>query len=85
MNRLVNGVAALVFSTLVATVALAGESEGTIVEINVDNGTISLSDGAVYEIPVDFYVDDLEPGMKVRVMFDVEDGRKVLADLQIEQ
>lgn len=76
---------AFALSAFVATSALAGESEGQIVKIDNENATISLSDGQTYLVPVDFYVDDLEPGMNVRVVFDEEGGNKVLADLQIEE
>ncbi|MBA5776324.1 DUF1344 domain-containing protein [Stappia sp. F7233] len=76
---------ALALSAMIATSAIAGESEGHIVNIDNENATISLSDGQTYLIPVDFYVDDLQPGMKVRVVFDEEGGQKVLADLQIEE
>ena len=77
-------IAAFAFSAVVATYAFAGESEGQIVTIDVDNATISLTDGQTYSIPVDFYIDDLAPGMQVRVFFDEDGGQKILADLQIE-
>ncbi|WP_202396089.1 DUF1344 domain-containing protein [Stappia sediminis] len=77
--------AGLMLSALIATSALAGETEAEIVQIDTDKGVIVLSDGESYSIPVDFYVDDLEPGMKVFVIYDEEGGEKVLADLQVEE
>ncbi|ADZ71737.1 hypothetical protein SL003B_3315 [Polymorphum gilvum SL003B-26A1] len=76
--------AAVAFAGLAASAALADESEGKIVRIDPETATISLSDGNDYAFPLDFYIDDLQPGMTVRVFFDVENGKKVLYDLQVE-
>lgn len=63
--------------------AWAGEVEATIVEIKPDTGKLVLSDGTSYEIPVDFFVDDLKSGMRVLVFFDEGGNAKTLTDVQI--
>jgi hypothetical protein len=63
--------------------AWAGEVEATIVEIQPDTGKLVLSDGTSYEIPVDFFVDDLKSGMRVLVFFDEGGSAKTLTDVQI--
>ncbi|MBL6431376.1 MAG: DUF1344 domain-containing protein [Alphaproteobacteria bacterium] len=63
--------------------ALAGEVEATIVEIDPTNAEMQLSDGNRYEIPVDFFVDDLKPGLKVLAFFDENGEQKTLTDLQV--
>ncbi|MAA97941.1 MAG: hypothetical protein CMN87_06520 [Stappia sp.] len=65
--------------------ALAGEVEATIVEIRPDSSTLILSDGASYLIPVDFYVDDLKPGMKVLAFYDEDTDGRTLTDVQIQE
>ena len=65
--------------------ALAGEVEATIVEIRPDSSTLILSDGASYLIPVDFYVDDPKPGMKVLAFYDEDTDGRTLTDVQIQE
>lgn len=65
--------------------AFAGEVEATIVDINPDEAKLTLSDGNSYSIPVDFYIDDLKPGMAVLVFFEEDDNGKTLSDVQIQQ
>jgi hypothetical protein len=68
---------------MAASAALAGEVEATIVEIQPETGTLVLSDGSSYTIPVDFFVDDLKSGMRVLVFFDESGNGKTLTDVQI--
>ncbi|WP_417767503.1 DUF1344 domain-containing protein [Stappia sp.] len=75
------GIVAL--GALATGVALAGEVEATIVEIQPDTGKLVLSDGTSYEIPVDFFVDDLKSGMRVLVFFDEGGNARTLTDVQI--
>lgn len=85
MTRMMNRI--LATAALLATMisaALAGEVEATIVEIRPDSATLVLSDGASYLIPVDFYVDDLKPGMKVLVFYDEDKDGRTLTDVQIQ-
>ncbi|WP_306027174.1 DUF1344 domain-containing protein [Stappia sp. MMSF_3263] len=75
--------ATLALCMMTAGVAWAGEVEATIVEIQPDTGKLVLSDGTSYEIPVDFFVDDLKSGMRVLVFFDEGGSAKTLTDVQI--
>lgn len=74
--------AAALFGAMLST-SLAGEVEATIVEIRPDASTMVLSDGGAYLIPVDFYVDDLKPGMKVLVFYDEDQSGRTLTDVQV--
>jgi hypothetical protein len=73
----------LALAALATGAAWAGEVEATIVEIQPDTGKLVLSDGTSYEIPVDFFVDDLKSGMRVLVFFDEGGSAKTLTDVQI--
>ncbi|WP_439528222.1 DUF1344 domain-containing protein [Pannonibacter sp.] len=88
MKSILKGLAALGLATFLAAVQISGaaadEAEGKIAEINPETATITLTDGQVYQFPVDFYVDDLQPGQLVRVFYDVDGNRKMLYDLQIQ-
>ena len=66
MKRMLQMTLAAIMLTIAGTAAaLAGEVEATIVEIRPDASVMVLSDGQTYSIPVDFFVDDLKPGMIV--------------------
>jgi len=80
---LLPALAAVVASVLALGAALAGEVEATIVTVDVEASEIELSDGERYRYPVDFFVDDLQPGQAVLAFFDEENGDKVLVDLQV--
>jgi hypothetical protein len=75
--------ATLVVLGATLSAALAGETEATIVDIKPDTSSLVLSNGASYLIPVDFFIDDLKPGMKVLVFFDEDSGGRTLTDVQI--
>lgn len=84
MTRLIlQGIAAGLAVAVTVGTALAGEVEATIVEIDPTNAEMQLSDGNRYEIPVDFFVDDLKPGLKVLAFFDENGEQKTLTDLQV--
>jgi hypothetical protein len=84
MTRLIlRGIAAGLAVAMTVGTALAGEVEATIVEIDPTNAEMQLSDGNRYEIPVDFFVDDLKPGLKVLAFFDEDGEQKTLTDLQV--
>ncbi|WP_208979169.1 DUF1344 domain-containing protein [Stappia stellulata] len=84
MTRLVlQGIAAGLAIAMTLGTALAGEIEATIVEIDPANAKMELSDGNRYEIPVDFFVDDLKPGLKVLAFFDEDGNQKTLTDVQV--
>lgn len=84
MTRLIlQGIAAGLAVAMTLGTALAGEVEATIVEIDPTNAEMQLSDGNRYEIPVDFFVDDLKPGLKVLAFFDEDGDQKTLTDLQV--
>ncbi len=84
MTRLIlKGIAAGLAVAMTVGAALAGEVEATIVEIDPTNAEMQLSDGNRYEIPVDFFVDDLKPGLKVLAFFDENGEQKTLTDLQV--
>ncbi|MCA1244353.1 DUF1344 domain-containing protein [Stappia stellulata] len=84
MTRLIlQGIAAGLAVAMTVGAALAGEVEATIVEIDPTNAEMQLSDGNRYEIPVDFFVDDLKPGLKVLAFFDENGEQKTLTDLQV--
>ncbi|ALV25946.1 DUF1344 domain-containing protein [Pannonibacter sp. Q-1] len=84
MKHVRAGLIALGLFGLVSSAALADEATGEIAQINVDTATITMTDGTTYTFPVDFFVDDIKPGQKVRVFYDVEGGQRKLYDLQIE-
>lgn len=84
MKHVRAGLIALGLLGLVSTAAMADEATGEIAQVNVDAATITMTDGSTYTFPVDFFVDDIKPGQKVRVFYDVEDGKRKLYDLQIE-
>ncbi|MEH0073562.1 DUF1344 domain-containing protein [Pannonibacter sp. Pt2] len=84
MKRVRAGLIALGMMGLVSTAAMADEATGEIAQVNVDTATITMTDGTTYTFPVDFFVDDIKPGQKVRVFYDVEGGQRKLYDLQIE-
>ncbi|WP_430513283.1 DUF1344 domain-containing protein [Pannonibacter phragmitetus] len=84
MKHVRAGLIALGLMGLVSTAAMADEATGEIAQVNVDAATITMTDGSTYTFPVDFFVDDIKPGQKVRVFYDVEDGKRKLYDLQIE-
>lgn len=84
MTRLIlKGISAGLAVAMTVGAALAGEVEATIVEIDPTNAEMQLSDGNRYEIPVDFFVDDLKPGLKVLAFFDENGEQKTLTDLQV--
>jgi hypothetical protein len=84
MTRFIlQGIAAGLAVAMAVGTALAGEVEATIVEIDPTNAEMQLSDGNRYEIPVDFFVDDLKPGLKVLAFFDENGEQKTLTDLQV--
>ena len=84
MTRLIlKGITAGLAVAMTVGAALAGEVEATIVEIDPTNAEMQLSDGNRYEIPVDFFVDDLKPGLKVLAFFDENGEQKTLTDLQV--
>ena len=84
MTRLIlKGIAAGLAVAMTVGAALAGEVEATIVDIDPTNAEMQLSDGNRYEIPVDFFVDDLKPGLKVLAFFDENGEQKTLTDLQV--
>ncbi|MBC2858306.1 DUF1344 domain-containing protein [Stappia sp. 28M-7] len=75
--------AAIMLSLAGTAAALAGEVEATIVEIRPDASVMILSDGQTYSIPVDFFVDDLKPGMRVLVFYDEATSNRMLTDVQV--
>ena len=84
MSMIIRGASALALLFTLASFALADETAGTITKIDVENAVIMLDDGNKYVIPEEFYVEDLEPGMMIRVLFDVIDGNKMISDLEVE-
>ena len=84
MKRMLQMTLAAIMLSLAGTVAaLAGEVEATIVEIRPDASVMILSDGQTYAIPVDFFVDDLKPGMRVLVFYDESTSNRMLTDVQV--
>ncbi len=85
MKTIIRVIAAFIISISASFSAIAGEKTAKVIEIDPDNAILKLSDGDIYEIPVDFFVDDLEPGMVVFIMYDEDGDKKILTDLQIQQ
>ncbi len=68
---------------LTAGAAAADDVDGTIKAIDTENGMIVLNDGSQFQIPDEFNIEGLNSGQKVVVFFDVVDGKKTLADIDI--
>ncbi|WP_157727460.1 DUF1344 domain-containing protein [Stappia sp. ES.058] len=84
MTRLfLQGIATALAAAMTLGTAFAGEVEATIVEIDPNSAEMQLSDGNRYEIPVDFFIDDLKPGLKVLAFFDEDGDQKTLTDVQV--
>ncbi|MCC2113453.1 MAG: DUF1344 domain-containing protein [Hyphomicrobiales bacterium] len=82
MQKLLSSAAFLGF-LLTASIAIADDVDGTIKTIDTENGMLVLSDGSQFHIPDEFNIDGLDPGQKVVVFFDMIDGKKTLADIDI--
>lgn len=78
-------VLALVFSTPAAAFAQSADVEASIRAIDVEKLTITLDDGKSYQVPEEFNFEGLQAGQKVVVFYTVEDGRRVVNDLQIAE
>lgn len=77
-----------IIATAIATVAFAslayaGEVEGTVSAIDMDNGVITLDDGSSYTAGEDVDLEGVEEGTKVKLT--VEDGSDVATAVEIEQ
>ena len=75
--------AALFGLALATGAALAEDVEGKIRKIDTERGVLVLSDGSEYVIPDEFNIEGLEPGIEVVIFFDMIDGKKTLAGLDI--
>ncbi len=66
------------------TVAMAGDKEGTVKMIQVNERVITLSDGTqmvwteAYQVPL-----DIKEGTKVRATYEPKDGKMVLTKIEV--
>lgn len=74
MNKLmIAASAAALFAGV--SVANAAEATGTISNIDVAGGTVTLDNGATYSLPASVAAADLQVGAKVKVTYDEADGK----------
>lgn len=85
--RSLNGVlaAALMFSTMLATGALAAEAEGKIKAVDRDNLTITLENGSSYKLPGEFDVDAIQEGMEVLLAYDKVGDQNMITDMELSE
>lgn len=57
-------------SALFAVPALADNAEGTIKSIDQDKGTVTLTNGQVYQLPGEFDYSSIASGMKVLITYE---------------
>ncbi|MFC6489866.1 DUF1344 domain-containing protein [Nitratireductor sp. GCM10026969] len=73
--------AALAFA-LLATPALAADTEGKITTVDRENMTITLQDGSTYRLPPEMDASAVSDGMDVVIAYRVnEDGERQITDM----
>ena len=77
--------AALMFSTIVSTGALAAEAEGKIATVDRDNLTITLENGNSYKLPGEFDVDAIQEGMQVLLAYDKVGDENMITDMELSE
>lgn len=77
--------AALMFSTMFATGALAAEAEGKIATVDRDNLTITLENGNSYKLPGEFDVDAIKEGMQVLLAYDKVGDQNLITDMELSE
>ncbi|WP_321342502.1 DUF1344 domain-containing protein [Breoghania sp.] len=85
MASFIRAACALALLTLASLPASAEDVRGKIVKIDFENYVLQLDGGQRFEVPEDFYVEDLEPGMIVVIQYEVVDGKNVIADLELAE
>lgn len=76
---------ALALTAVTALPAFADEARGKITSIDPDALVLVLDGDRSFDLPEDFYVEDLEPGMSVVIQYDVVDDTNVVSDLEISE
>ncbi|WP_321499105.1 DUF1344 domain-containing protein [Breoghania sp.] len=85
MASFIRAACALALLTLACLPASAEDAKGKIVKVDFDNYVLQLENGQTFEVPEDFYVEDLEPGMVVVIQYDIVEGKNVIADLELAE
>ena len=65
----------------VATMPAAGETTGTVTQVQMTNRTVTLSDGFVYDLPQGYNIDLLKNGQKVHVVWDHTGDKLIVTSL----
>jgi outer membrane lipoprotein SlyB len=74
--------AAAVILGLLAAPAFAAETEGTITQVNSEEMTITLQDGATYKLPPEIDMSVISSGVEVVIAYQVsEDGVRQITDM----
>ncbi|KKX28429.1 DUF1344 domain-containing protein [Rhizobium sp. LC145] len=63
--------------------AQSADVEATIKSVDVNSLSLTLDDGKTYKVPEEFNFEGLKSGVKVLVFYTVENGSRVVDDLQV--
>lgn len=67
----------------ISAMPAAGESTGTVTQVESTSRTVTLDDGLVYDLPEGYNVDLLKKGQKVHVVWEHTGGRLHVTSLEL--
>ncbi|MCT7373590.1 DUF1344 domain-containing protein [Chelativorans salis] len=78
--------AAILSLALLATPAIAADTEGTITTVDQERMTITLQDGETYKLPPEIDMSAISDGMEVVIAYRVADnGEKQIMDMLLPE